>query len=74
MPPILNLIYEYDENGVLRKRTRDINSTMFNLDDSEVYLPSDNVSMFWEISQNDSVNMGDLFGLQDLLDGNHFES
>ena len=73
MPPILNLIYEYDENGVLRKRSRDINSTMFNLDDSEVYLTPDNVSIFWNISQND-YKYGDLFELQDLLEGNHFSS
>ena len=71
MPPILNLLYDYDENGVLRKRKNDINNTMITIDDPIFYLEN-NESIVWNASKNESLNMEDFLELQEYLAGNNF--
>ena len=71
MPPILNLLYDYDENGVLRKRKNDINNTMITIDDP-IFYSENNESIVWNASKNESLNMEDFLELQEYLAGNNF--
>ena len=68
LPPILSLIYDYDENGVLLKRQQDMNGTMIDLDD-DLFIPVDNLTMLWNISKNESVQMEDILSLHNILQG-----
>ena len=72
LPPILSLIYDYDENGVLIKRQKEMNGTMVDLGEN-LFIPTDNFTMLWNISRNDSVEVPDEFNLHDLLQGNRVE-
>ena len=67
---MLSLLYNYDENGVLRKRKKDINNTTINLDDG-VFFSDNNFSIFWNVSKNESLD--DFSDFQELLAGNHFK-
>ena len=68
LPPILSLIYDYDENGVLLKRQKKMNGTMVDLGEN-LFIPTDNLTMLWNISRNDSVQVPDEFSLHDLFQG-----
>ena len=69
LPPILSLIYDYDENGVLLKRQKEMNGTIVDLGE-KLFIPTDNLTMLWNISRNDSGQVPDEFSLHDLLHGN----
>ena len=72
LPPMLNLLYDYDENGVLRKRKKSTNNTMNNLDDA-IIISENNLSIFWNVSRNESIDIEDLLEIQELMAGNHLK-
>ena len=74
-PPILNLIYNYDENGVIRKHNQDLNETFMD-GNQDVAFPSENMTILWNLSKNGSVEMDNLVDLQDVFVGKeiHFHS
>ena len=63
------MIYDYDENGVLLKRQKEMNGTIVDLGE-KLFIPNDNLTMLWNISRNDSGQVPDEFSLHDLLQGN----
>ena len=69
---MLNLLYDYDENGVLRKRKKSTNNTMNNLDDA-IIISENNLSIFWNVSRNESIDIEDLLEIQELMAGNHLK-
>ena len=74
-PPVLNLIYNYDENGVILKHNQDINETF--LDGyQDLASPSANMTILWNLSKNGSVEMDNLVDLRDVFVGKeiHFHS
>ena len=64
----MSLIYDYDENGVILKRQQDMNGTMVDLGEN-LFIPADNLTEFLNLNHNESVQMQDIFSLQDLLQG-----
>ena len=74
-PPVLNLIYNYDENGVIRKHNQDLNETFMDRN-QDVAFPSENMTILWNLSKNGSVEMDNLIDLQDVFVGKeiHFHS
>jgi len=74
-PPILNLIYNYDENGVIRKHNQDLNETFMDRN-QDLAFPSENMTILWNLSKNGSVEMDNLVDLQDVFVGKeiHFHS
>ena len=67
-PPILNLIYNYDENGVLRKQNQDLNETVLDKN-QELAFPSANMTLLWYLRNNGSIEMENLVDLQDVFSG-----
>ena len=67
-PPILNLIYNYDENGVIRKHKQDLNETFLDINQDIAFL-SENKTILWNLSKNGSVEMDNLVDLQDVFVG-----
>lgn len=74
-PPVLNLIYNYDENGVIRKHNEDLNETFMDKNQNLAF-PSENMTILWNLSNNGSVEMENLVDLQDVFVGKeiHFHS
>ena len=67
-PPILNLIYNYDENGVLRKQNQELNETVLDKN-QELAFPSANMTLLWYSRNNGSIDMDNLVALQDVFSG-----
>ena len=67
-PPILNLIYNYDENGVLRKQNQDLNETVLDRT-QELAFPSANMTLLWYLRNNGSIEMENLVTLKDVFSG-----
>ena len=67
-PPILNLIYNYDENGVLRKQNQDLNETFLDKN-HELAFPSVNMTLLWYLRNNGSIEMENLVTLKDVFSG-----
>ena len=67
-PPILNLIYNYDENGVLRKQNQDLNETFLDKN-HELAFPSANMTLHWYLRSNGSIEMENLLALEDVFSG-----
>ena len=72
-PPILNLIYNYDENGVIRKHYQDLNETFMD-GNQNLAFPSENMTLLWNLSKNGSFEMDNLVDLQDVFVGKEIYS